>query len=578
MVPVIRRLLISIIAFTLACWIPACAQAQMAVQQPIKPNVLTFSRGLQTNTADLLRTKDYAKILNNVQMTRRGVWTSRGIGWTPVDTIAVDGFSQPQSQDFIEIAQHFDANSVQTMFFQVGRKVYSYVVGTLTETYQGTVGNYNVPCMRSYSPTVLVYVNGFDEPKAWDGNVTFAALAGWPITVGAINYSKPSICELFVTRMVYAGFPAQPYTVVLSKAATHNTFTVAAPTVATDAGAFTLPSALGPIVGLKTLRLSNTTNDQILLVGCTRGMAFIGGTDATNFYSRELSRQHGLLSNRGWIQIQNDLWYPATDGIRSFSNLTSSATLVPDTLTFGINDLWGRVNTNYTRMIFAVHHPSTQEVWYWLPVDSDTFCQHVIILNYNTDKNIDGTTAPIFSTRDGLEGGCGTDYNGTMYIGGLFNASTNTTTGKLLNFYSGDTNNGLDILWTIMPAFIESNSQNPLQSSQSKRILILTEGGAQSFRAEAYSVSTNANDSSSRWDLVHMQRLSSGTGGSSGAFYYATWNLTQLTATYTPHIIEFDPPGTARYWAIKLSSENPLHHHIDLVGIAQLQNVGGGRQ
>lgn len=559
-----RNLLLLLISWTLAAWIPAAAQQatqQTATGGQVKPNIVAPTSGLFTTTADILRSKEFAKVLNNVQMTKRGIWTSRGIGFTKQRNTTFNS-----GAEILEMQTHFTSDGTQRFVIQAGSKLYSYNFSNSTETEIGSgLSTTAVPCMRSFSPGVFIYVNGDSEPKNWDGvpaNVVTAA-SGWPQTVATVSYSKPSLVEVFGTRAVYAGFPAQPYTVLISAANQANTFTISTPQVATDGGAFTLPSALGVITGLKTLRLGNSSNDQVLIVACRRGMAFIGGTDATNYYQRELTRTHGCLSNRSFVQVQNELYYCATDGIRTLSNLNTSATLSPETLTYGIQDLYNMINTSYINKIFAVHHPSTQEIQFWIPINNDTSPQNVIVANYNTQRNADGSLAPVFSTKSGVAGSSGFDYNGTMYIG--------TTTGYLQTHYSGDDYDGTYIAWTIIPALIETNSNNPQQSSGSKRFLILTEGKSQAFRAEAWVVDTLTTQES-QYVKVFDQRLSA---TSSSITNYGTWQ--SGTTTSYPHIIEFDPIGNGRYWGIRLYAEQ-ASDHIDLVGINQLQTVGGNKQ
>jgi hypothetical protein len=556
-----KKLIILLTCISLSCWIPAVAQQAIAPGAQIKPNVISPTSGLFTSTADLLRSKEFAKVLDNLQMTKRGIWTSRGIGYVKQRATVFNSGGA-----MLEMATHFTSYGTQRFVIQSGAKLYSYDFGTSTETEIGSgLSATAVPCMRSFSPTVFIYVNGVSEPQNWNGNPasTIATGAGWPHTVATVSYSKPTIVEVFGTRAVYAGFPANPYTVLISASNNANSFTISAPVVATDGGAFTLPSALGVITGLKTLRLGNSSNDQVLIVACRRGMAFIGGTDATNYYQRELTRTHGCLSNRSFVQVQNDLYYCATDGIRTLSNLNTSATLSPETLTYGIQNLYQMINTAAIHKIFAVHHPSTQEIQFWLPINADTSPQNVIVANYNSQRNTDGTLAPVFSTKSGIAGASGFDYNGTMYIG--------TATGYLQTHYSGDDYDGTFIPWSIIPALLETNSNNPQQSSASKRFLILTEGKSQAFHAEAYVVDTLSTQES-QYVRVFDQRLSA---TSSTITNNSTWE--SGTTTSYPHIIEFDPIGTGRYWAIRLYAEQ-ASDHVDLVGIVQLQTVGGNKQ
>ncbi len=46
---------------------------------------------------------------------------------------------------------------------------------------------------------------------------------------------------------------------------------------------YKIPSQLGPIVSIKSVLLTTTSNEEVLLVGCKKGVALISGLDATSF-------------------------------------------------------------------------------------------------------------------------------------------------------------------------------------------------------------------------------------------------------------------------------------------------------
>jgi len=114
------------ITWFLAVWLsvlPAVAQQAPAPPQPpaamtemaqkgvsLKPDVLTPSRGLYSNTTDLLRDKDSAKILNNLQQLQRGIWTSRGIGYTKERAGSFNS-----GATFLEFAQHTTSAGVNRL-------------------------------------------------------------------------------------------------------------------------------------------------------------------------------------------------------------------------------------------------------------------------------------------------------------------------------------------------------------------------------------------------------------------------------------------------------------------------------
>jgi hypothetical protein len=556
--------LLIIISFVLSCWIPALAQANT------KTSVMSPDRGVITNTADLLRPADAAKVINNLQMTKRGVWTSRGIGH---DRIALQDTAFNSGATILEMAIYDSVESgtlTRFIILQAGDDVFAYrpemAEGMGNPTTESTSHSSTaVPSMKQFSDGIFLWANGDAEPRYLAGpfGTNFAALSGWPVTVSGTQYSKPKYLETFATRAVYAGFPGKPFNVLFSKANAHNTFTVSTPTVATDAGAFEIPSELGPVTGLKTFRIGNDASDQVLVVGCERGVCFISGTDATDFSYKEITREHGVVSNRAWVQVQDELFYPATDGIRSLSPaaLDNGATLTQNTPSTVVQDLYAQVDEDLEDKIFAVHHPSTQEVQFWLPIEGDTVPSHVLVMNYANSQP--GQVNPIWSTKDGISGTSGINFGGRFLIG--------TPTGWLHEYYIADDNDGSYIQWSFVPALIESDNSNPGRSSSSRRFYILTEGPAQSFTATAYGVDTSSTNTT-RWTQLFQQSLSASAETVTDTSTWASGNTTT-----TPHIIEFDPTGSARYWGLRLHAAQS-GDHINLIGVIQLQSVGGMKQ
>jgi hypothetical protein len=571
----VRLFLLLAISWSLI-WCPAVAQVQQ------KPVVFAPTGGVQTNVPDLARTKEYAKVLDNLHMTRRGVWTTAGTGY---DDVSSTGAS------VLEMGDHFDDSGVHYLVYQTGTALKTLLPNSVDIT-GGTAPSASfVPCFKSFSPTTFIFVNGDSQPQIWDGVEAnnFAVDGAWPVTLGGLTYSKPKFVEVFRNRACFAGFAAgtgqRNFTVLMSKQDNASNFNTTTPTAATDAGAFTLPSALGPITGLKTIRLGNSTNDQALIIGCERGMAFIAGSDARDFSLKEITRSHGCLSNRAWVLIQNDLYYPATDGIRIISNLNTSATLSPDTVTFRVNDLWNRIHYLKRASIFAVQHPSTQEVIWWIPIDDDTACKNALVLNYNTDRNADGTVAPIFSTMSGFGiAACGIDFEGTLYAGHGENPADTTSEYIVKYFYGDEWNTNNEITWTFVSPLIETNPQNPIQSSQTRALLILLDGGSSDVDGTAYNQTFTVDvwgftSTPTRTTLVSQFASYSIAEFSNTVTDYAeteTWGTGN--STIVPHIVEINPPGTARYWQIRMTGETATNNTIYLIGLAHIQNIGGTRQ
>lgn len=540
--------------------------ARNALSLKLVPN--TPTRGVVTNNSDLLRTDDSARVINNLQMLRQGVWSSRGIGYSKQRAAVFN--SGAEFKDFsIQTATTGDR-----MLFQVGGKVYMYDLATSTETelYSGTAPT-RASCIRAYSPTSVIMTDcdGNIEPKQWDGNpandfIDFTTWT-WPATVGSRTFSKPKFCEPLTERMAYAGFATYPNTVLISTEGTPNSFSGHSPIDASDAGYLEVPAQLGPITGLRTLKLDTTSPETVLLIGCTRGFAIITGNSALNYAAIELTREFGLYSNRTWVQLNNDLYFLATDGVRKFSSIGSNATLSNQTVSFPIANLINRQNLSYADRAWAVHHPATQEVQFWFPVDAGTQCDHAIVLNYNTKQLSDPNNnqgreiEAIWSTRDGLAVACGVDYLGIMYGGGY--------NGYLQKHYDGDTYDGSAITWSFVGPLIGAN--NPAQVCSMRRMVILTDGTSQKFDAKAYTLTTRT-DGTTGWVLADSASISVVSETVSAV---DTWSTG--TTTVYPKFIDFFPRGSGRYWTLGLSGD-ATDKHISLVGSMAYLGIGGLRQ
>lgn len=534
--------------------------ARKAIGLKLTPN--TPTRGVVTNVSDLLRTEDSARVLNNLQMLRQGVWTSRGIGW------------QKQRASAFNSGAEFKDFSVQStttgdnLLFQVGGKVYIYDIATSTETelYSGTAPT-NPYCIRAYSPTMVIFCDGDGniEPKAWDGNTAndFVDFSGypWPASVGARTFTKPKLCEPLGDRMVFGGFADYPNTVLISYKGTPNRFYTSSPLAASDAGYLEVPAALGPIVGLRTLKIDSSSPETVVLVGCTRGFALVTGNSALNYAAIELTREFGLASNRTWVQLNNDLYFLATDGIRKFSSLSQSSTLGNQAVSFSISNLVTRINKTQAHRAWAVHHPATQEVQWWYPIDSGTQCDHGVVMNYNTKtaSELQGRDIEvIWSSRDGTAIACGVDFNGVMY-GGSYD-------GFLQQHYSGDTYGGSAINWQFVGPLVGAN--NPAQAANARRWVILLDGPTQKFDATAYTLTT-FSDGSTGWvvsDTANLQMTASSVSA------IDTWG-SGTTTTY-PKFLDFRPKGNGRFWTLKLSGD-ATDEHISLVGVLYQIGLGG---
>lgn len=578
-----NRLLCLLLPFFLSTAVPLAAVAQSepggnngnAYQPPatmselsqkgvsLKVDVLTPTRGLASSVADMLRDGQYAKVLNNLQMLKRGVWSTRGTGWSKhVNTQHNSG------GNITEIHPYVDSSGTKKILFRCGGKYYDYNIGTTTATEIGTgFGSTDIPCIRVYGrptyagPINAFFADGVHELKKWTGSGSMATSAWWPQTVAGRTFTKPKFLEEFQGRGVQAGFADYQNAVLISDATYYDYSTVSSPQVDTDGGWLDVPSVLGPITGLRTLRLN--TNDTVLIVGCENGVAMVTGTGALTFAVKEITREFGVVSNRTWVQAQNDLYFLATDGVRSFST-SSIAGLLNLRKTALVQDLVNRINKTYAYKAHAFFYPSTLEAQFWYPIDSDTTPQNAIVLNFNTanpNASEDFGTSPIFSTKNGISPTCTGVLAGVAYAG--------TSNGYLMQMYSGDTYDGTAISWQYVSPL--TGAASPAQAASNRKFIIMTEGAAQQFTAQAYTLTTMSGGDT-KWI---PQDSKSCTAAATSVTDISTW--ASGTTTSYPKLIDFESKGSGRFWALKLSGSTSSDH-IDLVGIQSILTVGGWRQ
>lgn len=551
---------------------PPAAVSELAQKGvSLKVEFVTPEKGLQTNIADLLRDKQSAKILENLHMFKRGVWTSRGTGYAKERAGQFTG-------TFSEMGSHTTSAGVNRLVFAMSGKVYSYDLSTSTETeiHNGTITD---PCIRSFNAATMMMTRGSNgNPLKWNGNPASAmsGMGGWPITSGTRTFEQPTFCEVFANRAVFAGMTSEPFTVVLSDFNAPETFTFGGS--ATNGGFFDVPSQLGKITGLRTLRLQNDNTDQVLIVGCERGMAMITGYSGSTFALKDLTREYGLASNRAWVQLQNDLLFMATDGIRKFSQTVSSANLLNSSITFGVQNLVNTLNYGQKKNIFAMVHAATQEVYFWIPYTGDAVAgpaYRAFVLNYNTDETReDGSINPIISTK--LLGSNASAYDG-MKCGIEFDTGSTrrflmaSSDSYLHEFYTGlDTMNGNAIHWKYLSPLVGANS--PAQNQSLRKVIVITEGATQKFDMASYTFDT-VGSGTTEWKARDTKAFNV---SGSAATYPSTWSGSSGITSY-PKLLDFFSKGSGRYWAFYLTGD-ATDEHIDLVGLQVITTVGGWKQ
>ncbi len=534
----------------------------------LKPIVMSPTRGLVTNITDIGRSEQNAAVLDNLQMLKGGVWTSRGIGHTKFRSTGIGGLTQLRS-----IYPYTDPDGDSGLLLEANGEIYhldpSAPNGTLTDL--GTIaaganiGNLATFC--NFSDEEIIVTNGdTDEPYIWNGDLSddFEPSAHWPVTIDSIDYNKPKFVESFAGRAAFAGMD-RPYTVLLSEYERPDRFQVSGTPLATDAGALTFPSNLGRITGLKKLRL-DSSNEEVLLVGFERGFGMITGSSALDFSLVVLTNEFGLLSNRTWAQLGNEMFFLATDGIRKFSTASGISALSNASVSFGIQDLFSRIRKVRAPLSFVVRHPSTQELIFWIAIDNDEMCKNGIVLNYNTSGNPSATIGssisnPIFSTRSGANFSGGADADGRVYYGDY-------SAGYLFQGYSGNTYDGANYSWSYLSPLIGGNT--PIQNCSMRRVDVLTDGPEQSFTINAYTLSQNAGGSTS----FVPQGSRSYSVTTSSITDLSTW--TSGNTTSYPKFLEYQPIGSGRFWSFKISGTGG--QHINFAGLNAVLTLGGWKQ
>jgi hypothetical protein len=169
----------------------------------------------------------------------------------------------------------------------------------------------------------MVYVNGKSKPQ----KITYAAgFTAADLQLNAADFgttalsaalagktpSDPRFCEPFLDRMIYAGFTgAAAFDILITNAGDAEVCTQASPATETDGGLMQVDPQLGLVTAVKAFKLSNATNEQIVLIGQEHGVSIITGTGGSTFKCYTLTDEYGIPSNSGFVQINSNLWFLA---------------------------------------------------------------------------------------------------------------------------------------------------------------------------------------------------------------------------------------------------------------------------
>lgn len=531
----------------------------------LKMQMLGPQRGLLTNKADVLRQGEYAAVLDNLHMLKDGVWSSRGTGWTKKRASVFNSGAQ-----FYGFGLHTDSSNADHFVFDVGSKLYDYNLSTDTETAIFTNGGaIQDVCITSYDQTHMYYANGIETPQYWSGSGSTASVTAFPATVGSFTWNKPLYCERFLDRICFARFAQQSagtpiiaYQMVLFStsgggATSPFGFGTSSPAAATDGGYISFASRYGFVSGMRRYRLRDSSNTEVLLVGMDRALCCVTGTNALSFTGSVISDEFGVLSNHTWVQVGDDLYFLATDGIRRLRSVSGDGGApVPELVTTGIQDVMNRINSSVAYKSWAMYNPKTQEIVFWVPIDSDTTPQNAIVLNLQQDRS-----APVFSTLSQQKLTAGIYYNGVAYGG--------TSDGYLEKLWTGDDFDGTVIAWEYLSAI--SGASSPAQNASNRKFQIITDGSNQQFTAQAYTL-TQRGDGVTQ---LKLQASKSIAVTKPSITKLGTW-ASGTTTSYT-QFTDFASPGSGRYWLCRLTG-SASGDHIDLVGVLDVLQVGGLKQ
>lgn len=485
--------------------------------------------------------------------------------------------------EFLGFGIHYTTAGTAILLMQVGDEVYDYdptaEVVTEVETSVFTAGSSSaLPTMRSYSPGYFIYTNGFDQPKKWAGTGSFATLQGdtggglgnFPITIGGVSFSKPKFCEVFNNRLVLAKFDTLPFHFLMSEFDDPQGYDTSGTNPA-RANLDTVPAMLGPIKGMKSFKLSNDTNEEVLLIGCENGFSVVTGIDADTYRQYVLTTNYGLLSNYAFEQLDSDLLFFATDGIRSFSTLAQNANLLSSSLSYPIQDVIRDLSASSLDRIFSIHHPETLEVLFWFPRTGESHNRNAIVANYGLSSSNDANKfTPAYSIKQTPPEGvarspsCGIVYAKQVYCGGY--------DGHLQVHYEGNKYDTEIIQFQINSSLFTVNT--PTQNSSARKFYFVCQGGDQEFTAAAY-VYEFRKDGVMRKKQVASRLLTSSTGGST---ILGGWILgSGVFASRGTQFIEFTPPGSGHMWEIEARG-NSSNASLNLVGVLSILIGGGTRQ
>lgn len=524
--------------------------------------------GLITRSSQIARPKNSAQVLKNLHWD--GItWNTQNTGWTKHRAGAFNSGAA-----FKEMGVHYLASGNPIYLQQVGTKVQKYDPlsdpGTAVETDLFTATSETVPCFRSYNPALMIYTNGVDNPKKYDGT-TWAALSGWPVTNGSDVYAKPKLSESFIGRQIFAGFENYPFAVLISEFGNPEGWTFTGSTPG-RAGIINVPSKLGPITAIRAHTVSTSSNEEIVVIGCKRGLVILTGSTPDDFQRIVLTDKFGLINNRCFVKIDDTLFTLATDGIRPLAANQNISRLVSAAASYPVHSSITAMATGSAAVSqpFVIDNPSRLEAVWYFPQGSDTHNRFALVMNYSdlasgvirwSTKEYPRETV---SSSSWYSPACGLLYEGRYLCGGY--------NGILQVHYNGRFFDTVPIQWQYKSPILEAPT--PAQAASINGFMLEFEGLDQDFTAKCGFYEQTATEKS-RFTSQFTERFQpeSGTGTVLGSWVLGEGVLPGPLRRQYP----FYPGGAGRAAELDVSGDTTIAD-CNFVGAFATLIGGGTRQ
>ncbi len=149
----------------------------------------------------------------------------------------------------------------------------------------------------------------------------------------------------------------------------------------------------------------------MLVIFKARSIYLLTGHDADTFALQKVTDSMGAVSHASIVQVGNDLLFLSTGGISSLTTATLQGNLATGEVSQKLAAQMNRLNESALKNAFAVHLPSRNEVWWFVPEGSALENKRVLVYHLDDRKGR-------WSRRSGIVARCGMAVQQTLYTGG----------------------------------------------------------------------------------------------------------------------------------------------------------------